>query len=125
MHEAVEKALIDAFDLKYQHAHQIALRTEEALIRADGFTWREYDKLMQQYIKEAEAELPLHLPPDLDLKPYVDEHDTELLKQMKRWIAVVRRGGSPIPGGLPAKAKAESKPAPKTKAKAKAKPRRR
>lgn len=103
MHEGVEKALIDAYDLKYQHAHQIALRTEEALVRADGFTWREYDQAMQQYIKEVEEAKPLHLPPDLDLKPYVDEHDSELLKQMRRWIAVVRRGGSPLPGGKPAK----------------------
>jgi hypothetical protein len=115
MHEGVETALIDAFDLKYQHAHQIALRTEEALIRADGFKWREYDQLMQAYIKEVEAERPLHLPPDLDLKPYVDEHDSELLAAMKRWIAVVRRGGSPVIGGLPAKTPA------KAKAKAKAK----
>ncbi len=99
MHEAVEKALIDAFDLKYQHAHQIALRTEEALIKADGFSWREYDRLMQEYIKEAEEGSPLHLPPDLDLKPYVDEHDTAMLKLMKRWIAVVRKGGSPLPDG--------------------------
>lgn len=99
MHEAVEKALIDAYDLKYQHAHQIALRTEEALIRADGFTWREYDKLMQQYIKDVEAAKPLHLPPDLDLKPYIDEHDTELLAEMRRWMRVVRRGGSPASAG--------------------------
>ena len=96
MHEGVEKALIDTFNLKYQHAHQIALRTEEALIRADGFTWREYDRLMQQYIKEVEAARPLHLPPDLDLKPYLDEHDTELLAEMRRWIRVVRRGGTPV-----------------------------
>jgi hypothetical protein len=99
MHEGVEKALIEAFDLKYQHAHQIALRTEEALIRADGFKWREYDRLMQKYIKEVEAERPLHLPPDLDLKPYVDEHDSALLAAMRRWIGIVRRGGTPVRKG--------------------------
>ena len=29
---------------------------------------------MQASIKEMEEQRPLHLPPDLDLKPYVDEH---------------------------------------------------
>lgn len=96
MHEGVEKALIDAYGLKYQHAHQVALRTEEALVRADGFTWREYDRAMQSYIKEVEEERPLHLPPDLDLKPYVDEHDRELLAAMRRWMRAVRAGKGPL-----------------------------
>ena len=90
LHEAVEKALIDAFDLRYQHAHQIALRSEEAAVRADGIQWREYDRFMQASIKELVEQRPLHLPPDLDLKPYVDEHDKDLLVLMKKWMKAYR-----------------------------------
>jgi len=87
MHEAVEKSLLKMFDLRYQHAHQCALRTEKALVNADGITWREYDRFMQEFIKEVGEETPLNLPPDLDLKPYVDEHDDELLAKMRQWMA--------------------------------------
>lgn len=86
LHEAVEKALLDAFGLHYQHAHQIALRAEEAAVHGDGISWQEYDSWMQTYIKIVEEEAPLDLPPDLDLTPYIDEHDKELLKQMKSWM---------------------------------------
>ncbi|GDY14656.1 hypothetical protein LBMAG53_35340 [Planctomycetota bacterium] len=96
MHEAVEKALIDTYGLKYQHAHQVALRTEKDLVRADGFAWREYDRLMQQYIKVVESKKPLDLPPDLDLKPYIDEHDGKLLAEMKRWMRSARRCAPPV-----------------------------
>ena len=47
LHEEVEKALIDHLDLHYQHAHQIATRAEEAAVRADGVSWRAYDRFMQ------------------------------------------------------------------------------
>lgn len=86
LHETVEKAMIDQVGLKYQHAHQIALRTEEAAVRAYGITWREYDRFMQQYIKEASEESLQRLPVDLDIKPYRDEHDYALLRRMQRAI---------------------------------------
>ncbi|MCX6826899.1 MAG: hypothetical protein NTV06_06515, partial [candidate division Zixibacteria bacterium] len=44
LHEMVEKALLDELGLHYQHAHQIALRAEEAAIRAGKNSWREYDR---------------------------------------------------------------------------------
>ncbi|MGH8378010.1 MAG: hypothetical protein ACRER7_03560 [Gammaproteobacteria bacterium] len=86
LHETVEKAMIDQLKLKYQHAHQIALRTEEAAVRAYGIRWHEYDRFMQQYIKEAADENLKRLPVDLDLKPYRDEHDWALLRHMQRAI---------------------------------------
>src|SRR5436853_5406057 len=43
LHEEVEKTLIDRLDLHYLHAHQIATRAEEAAVRADKISWREYD----------------------------------------------------------------------------------
>ena len=75
LHEEVEKALIDHLDLHYQHAHQIATRAEEAAVRADGVSWRAYDRFMQAYVKTMGDERLTKLPDDLDLKPYRDEHD--------------------------------------------------
>lgn len=82
LHEAVEKALLEQLGLVYQHAHQIALRAEEAAVRASGVSWKEYDRFMQQYIKEVSDERLSRLPRDLDIKPYRDEHDAALLKRM-------------------------------------------
>ena len=87
LHEAVEKTLIDELDLVYQHAHQIALRAEQAAVRAAGVPWDEYDRFMARYIKEADDVID-RLPADLDIKPYRDEHDVELLKRMQ---AVARK----------------------------------
>jgi len=88
LHEAVEKSLLDELGLTYQHAHQIALRAEEAAVRAVGVSWREYDRFMRRFIKEAGDERMNRIPPDLDIKPYRDEHDSAVLKSMQQ---VVRR----------------------------------
>lgn len=82
LHETVEKALIDHVHLHYQHAHQIATRAEQAAVRAAGVSWREYDRFMQQYVKEVWSERLERVPADLDLKPYRDEHDAELVSRM-------------------------------------------
>ena len=82
LHEAVEKSLLDDLGLVYQHAHQIALRAEQAAVKAAGVPWAEYDRFMAKYIKEADDAID-RLPPDLDIKPYRDEHDVQLLKRMR------------------------------------------
>ena len=82
LHEEVEKTLIDQLDLHYQHAHQIATRAEEAAVRADGVSWRAYDRFMQAYVKRMGDERLVKLPDDLDLKPYRDEHDYDLMRRM-------------------------------------------
>ncbi len=82
LHEEVEKTLIDQLGLHYQHAHQIATRAEEAAVRADGVSWRAYDRFMQAYVKQMGDERLTKLPPDLDLKPYRDEHDYDLMRRM-------------------------------------------
>jgi hypothetical protein len=84
LHEAVEKSLLDSLGLHYQHAHQIALRAEEAAVRAAGVAWRQYDRFMQNFIKEAGDETLTRLPVDLDIKPYRDEHDRLLLSRMQQ-----------------------------------------
>ncbi|HET7065017.1 MAG TPA: hypothetical protein VFI49_12155 [Rudaea sp.] len=90
MHEEVEKTLIDQLGLHYLHAHQIATRAEEAAVRADGIVWRDYDRFMQRYVKHIGDERLTNVPADLDLKPYRDEHDFELIKRMRK--ALTKRG---------------------------------
>src|SRR5712692_3566943 len=75
LHEEVEKTLIDQLGLHYMHAHQIALRAEQAAVRAAGVRWRDYDAFMQQFIKD-----------------FGDEHDVDLLQRM---LAADKRGELP------------------------------
>jgi hypothetical protein len=82
LHEEVEKTLIDQLGLHYLHAHQIATRAEEAAVRAAGLKWRDYDRFMQKYVKRIGDERLTKVPKDLDLKPYRDEHDDDLLRRM-------------------------------------------
>src|SRR3984893_5610756 len=92
LHEEVEKTLIDQLDLHYLHAHQIATRAEEAAVRAADVLWREYDRFMQKHVKKIGDERLTKVPADLDLKPYRDEHDFDLLKRMHE---AVERGEAP------------------------------
>jgi hypothetical protein len=92
LHEEVEKTLIDQLGLHYLHAHQIAARAEEAAVRAAGVLWRDYDRFMQKYVKHIGDERLTKVPADLDLKPYRDEHDYDLVQRMLDCIA---RGEGP------------------------------
>src|SRR5947209_9976540 len=92
LHEEVEKTLIDQLGLHYLHAHQIAARAEEAAVRAAGLRWRDYDRFMQKHVKTIGDERLSKVPPDLDLKPYRDEHDFDLLKRMNE---AVQQGRTP------------------------------
>lgn len=92
LHEEVEKTLIDQLGLHYLHAHQIATRAEEAAVRAAGIEWRAYDRFMQKHVKSIGDERLDKVPKDLDLKPYRDEHDDDLLRRM---LASVKAGRAP------------------------------
>jgi hypothetical protein len=131
LHEEVEKTLIDQLGLHYLHAHQIASRAEEAAVRAAGILWRDYDRFMQKHVKTIGDERLTRVPADLDLKPYRDEHDYDLVQRMLDCIA---RGEGPpglsaeqvqtavakhMPHLKPLKAKPEAKAKPKTKARGK------
>jgi hypothetical protein len=82
LHEEVEKTLIDQLGLHYLHAHQIATRAEQAAVRAAGISWHDYDRFMQKYVKKIGDERLTRVPRNLDLKPYRDEHDNDLLRRM-------------------------------------------
>src|SRR5207253_6593919 len=86
LHEEVEKTLIDQLDLHYLHAHQIATRAEQAAVRAAGISWRAYDRFMQENVKKIGDERLTKCPADLDLKPYRDEHDAELIARMAKGV---------------------------------------
>ncbi|MGA6968783.1 MAG: hypothetical protein WBZ51_34810 [Xanthobacteraceae bacterium] len=92
LHEEVEKTLIDQLNLHYLHAHQIAARAEEAAVRVAGILWRDYDRFMQKHVKKISDERLTKVPADLDLKPYRDEHDLDLLKRMHE---AIERGVTP------------------------------
>ena len=92
LHEEVEKTLIDQLNLHYLHAHQIATRAEEAAVRAAGINWRDYDRFMQTYVKKMGDERLNKIPADLDLKPYRDEHDLDLVRRM---LASITQGKAP------------------------------
>jgi hypothetical protein len=92
LHEEVEKTLIDQLGLHYLHAHQIATRAEEAAVRAAGIGWRHYDSFMQKHVKSIGDERLTKVPPDLDTKPYRDEHDDDLLRRM---LVCVEKGDVP------------------------------
>ena len=82
VHEVVEKALLDQLHLHYLHAHQIALRTEQAAVRAAGVGWHDYNAFTEANEKSIVAELLKRVPPDLDLTPYSDEEEFALLKSL-------------------------------------------
>jgi hypothetical protein len=133
LHEEVEKTLIDQLNLHYLHAHQIASRAEQAAVRAAGIRWKDYDAFMQDNVKHIGDERLTKVPADLDLKPYRDEHDYELVQRMLDCIA---KGQGPegiaaehvhaavarhMPHLKQPKDKAKSKPKPKAKARGKKK----
>jgi hypothetical protein len=99
LHEEVEKTLIDQLNLHYLYAHQIATRAEEAAVRAAGVRWRDYDRFMQKHVKKIGDERLTKVPADLDLKPYRDEHDFDLLKRMHEAIerGAIPKGAAPAP----------------------------
>ena len=92
LHEEVEKTLIDQLGLHYLHAHQIATRAEEAAVRAAGHSWKVYDDFMQENVTKIGAKPLANVPADLDLKPYRDEHDHDILQRMAK---SVERGEHP------------------------------
>lgn len=82
LHEIVEKALLDQLRFHYLHAHQIALRTEQAAVRAAGIRWRIYDRFTKTNMKLIEHERLKKVPASLDLTPYRDEEDFETLQRL-------------------------------------------
>lgn len=110
VHEAVEKSLIQLLGMHYLTAHQIALRAEQAAVRAEGLTWQAYDDFMQEYIKVIGDERLRRVPDTLDLTPYKDFHDTEELKKMRaHTVKVTAKPAKTLSPRIPSAAKAPAK----------------
>lgn len=90
LHEAVEMSLEHKLGLRYQLAHQIALRIEKAVVEAKGISWKLYNKLMSKYIEKAIGQIE-KVPSSLDLQPYRDEDDFETIKKMKLVMVPVKK----------------------------------
>jgi hypothetical protein len=86
LHESFEKTLIDQLGLTYQDAHKAATAYEKrGVLQTLGPGWWDlYQKCMEKYIKADAHEKLKKVPRNLDLTPYIDEHDTELLKHLKK-----------------------------------------
>jgi 8-oxo-dGTP pyrophosphatase MutT (NUDIX family) len=68
VHEITEKALIDRLGFSYEHAHELALRSERRAVELAGLDWNVYDHFMQHWIRELErvGAGQDKRPPDLD-----------------------------------------------------------
>jgi len=84
LHEVIEKSLMEEeHGIIYELAHQIALRGEEAAVKASGMKWSAYNSFCMKQIKLI-GDRPDYpdCPPDLDLTPYTDEKDWATLRKM-------------------------------------------
>lgn len=82
LHEVVEKSLLQAFDIPYQFAHQIALRVEQDAVEADNINWNTYNRLTTKLVNDIykRKHYP-DIPKDLDDTPYKDEDDMKVLER--------------------------------------------
>lgn len=83
MHEVFEGILLRDFKMSYQNAHQMALYIEKASVVADGYSWEEYNEFMWHHIRLVEKEGFVKIPPDLNMQPYEDCNDNDLIVRMK------------------------------------------
>jgi len=64
--------------MSYPKAHKDkATPAERAAVEADGVNWKEYEHIMDGYLKEIEHEKGVHPPANLYTKPYA--HDKSKL----------------------------------------------
>lgn len=84
LHELIEEQLEHYLAYKYQEAHALATRAERAAVEQDGYVrWAEYQKWMGGHLERCRAQFD-QIPPDLDLEPYEDSEDNEVLARVHR-----------------------------------------
>jgi hypothetical protein len=88
VHEVVEKALIDELGFtsrSYQRTHQIAQRLEKEAVLAYGHSWDEYQyEIMEREIENAYRKPVKRAPVGLDLTPYRDTDDPEMIAAIQK-----------------------------------------
>lgn len=94
LHERIEKALLDEYGLRYQSAHQIALRTEKFTSDALHLHWKDYDDLITRVAERIYARPPRQVSDKLDLQPYysfTDAASQRLAERMTRALVDTTR----------------------------------
>jgi hypothetical protein len=82
LHEAVEIAMLDKLDIRYDHAHQIALLVERSAVQEAGIEWAPYHDFILRHFRRVAAKRLDRVPRNLNLSPYLDEEDLSLLHEM-------------------------------------------
>jgi hypothetical protein len=84
LHEEVESGLMKAEHADYLDCHQIAcLAEKEAVETAEGMgAWDAYSKFCRVQINMAWNKPKPKAPPDLNLKPYIQQKEHQKLKEM-------------------------------------------
>lgn len=81
-HEHTEKTVMDVLGLKYAPAHAIATEVEHEQVRRICSP-TQYEAALKPYIKKDEIEKIRLIPPDLDLEPYLDTKDMQILIRIR------------------------------------------
>lgn len=84
VHEITEQRLEDTMGMSYKESHHIATAAEmTSLIRdGHGVNRKAYDEFYDEWSKTCRKDFS-SVPPDLDLDPYLQEKDTEVLEKMR------------------------------------------
>ena len=83
VHECVEKALMELYDLDYAPAHALATAAEDAVVAACGYDVKAYGKQWDKQIAKVTARKDHPNPPDdLDPRPYEDAADHKMMDKM-------------------------------------------
>jgi hypothetical protein len=84
LHEHGEKTLLDVLGLSYQRAHvTVTAGLEHPAVEAAGYKPEQYEAALKPFIKADAKEKLTRLPPDLDMKPYIESRDTTILNHFK------------------------------------------
>lgn len=91
VHEITEETLERHLDYDYDTAHRIAQAAEKYAVESEGVSWKEYQDFYKPYYKICYYDFT-RLPNDLDLSPYIQSGEKELLKKMKEINPEVGKG---------------------------------
>lgn len=83
LHEGIESALLHTYaKINYPFAHEVSLRAEQDAVKAAGIDEKQYNGFMDQWIKKVRSKPKFNCPPDLDLTPYKDSKENEMMAKM-------------------------------------------
>jgi hypothetical protein len=70
LHEEIEHDRMTRLGETYAQAHKVALAEERKAVKADGFDWDAYQRVMYRLAAQTQAAKVTHPPKDLYLGPY-------------------------------------------------------